>query len=160
MNWIEKIKPIDLVVEAPHVQIMDFDNKYTIDDAAALMVQGAPQFFASLKDRKKEELIKGYYKKGYHKRVQTQLPPKDWWPRVKEEFHIFLCTDEKRYEKLREKLQDSANATSVTILSVISAAIGNSLGFEAGAIVGLVAVCLYAVIKFGKEAYCAMSYNK
>lgn len=155
MNWIEKIEPMDLVVEAPQIQIMDFDDKYTIDDAAALMVQGAPQFFASLKDREKEELIKGY-----SKRAQAQLPPKDWWPRVKEEFHIFLCTDEKRYEELREKLQDSANATSVTILSVISAAIGNSLGFEAGVIVGLVAVCLYAVIKIGKEAYCATAYNK
>ncbi len=45
MNWIEQLQPLDLVAAAPQVQLLDFDEKYTIDDAAALMVQGAPKFF-------------------------------------------------------------------------------------------------------------------
>ena len=54
MDWIEQIKPMDLIVEAPQIQILDFDDNYTIDDAAALMMQGAPQSFASLKSKEKE----------------------------------------------------------------------------------------------------------
>jgi ABC-type antimicrobial peptide transport system permease subunit len=90
-------------------------------------------------------------------RSQEKLPPKEWWPRVKHEFHVFLCTDDAKYEDLREKLRESASVTSTTVLSAIAAAIGSTLGFEAGAIVGLVAVCIYAAIKIGKEAYCAAS---
>jgi hypothetical protein len=154
MNWIKQIKPMDLITEAPQIQILDFSENYSIDDAAALMVQGAPQFFASIKTKEKEQLLKGKYRRSHEK-----LPPKEWWPKVKYEFHVFLCTDDKRYEDLRKKLNESVSATSTTILSAISAAIGCSLGFEAGAIVGLVAVCLYAVIKIGKEAYCAIAHS-
>ncbi len=155
MDWLKQITPMDLIAEAPQIQLLHFGDKFTIDDAAALMVQGAPQFFASLKPKEKEELIKGHYK-----RSQENLPPKEWWPKVKYEFHVFLCTDDKKYKDLRKKLKESASVTSTTILSTIAAAIGNSLGFEAGAIVGLVAVCLYGVIKIGKEAYCAIAHNK
>jgi len=154
VNWIEQLQPLDLVAAAPQVQLLDFDEKYTIDDAAALMVQGAPKFFAALRDDKKEQLIKGYAK-----RSKDHLPPKEWWPKVKEEFHVFLCTDDKKYDDLRKKLKSSASATSTTILTSIAAAIGSTLGFEAGAIVGLVALCLYALLKMGKEAYCAIAGN-
>ncbi len=154
MDWIRQIEPMDLIVEAPQIQLLDFSDKFTIDDAAALMVQGAPQFFATLKPTEKEALLKGHFK-----RSQEKLPPKEWWPKVKYEFHVFLCTDDKKYRDLRKKLRESGNVTSTTILTMISAAIGSSLGFEAGFIVGLVAVCLYAVIKIGKEAYCAMAHH-
>ena len=85
MNWIEQLQPLDLAAAAPQVQLLDFDNKYTIDDAAALMVQGAPKVFAALRDDRKEKLIKGYAK-----RSKDNLPPKEWWPKVKEEFYVFL----------------------------------------------------------------------
>lgn len=152
MDWIDKIEPLDLITEAPQIQILDFDDSYSIDDAAALMVQGAPQFFASLKTKEKEELIKGRYKRSYE-----ELPPKEWWLKVKREFHVFLCTDDNKYADLRKKLKDSGNVTSTTVLSAIAAAISSSLGFELGSIVGLVAVCIYGAIKIGKEAYCANS---
>lgn len=150
MDWIEQIDPMELIVEAPQIQLLDFDDNYTIDDAAALMVKGAPQFFASLKSKEKDKLIKGYYK-----RSQEELPPKEWWPKVKDEFHIFFCTDDKKYDDLKIKLKESSGVTSTTVLSIIAAAIADSLGFEAGALVGLVAVCLYGAIRIGKEAYCA-----
>jgi len=150
VNWIEHLQPLDLAVEAPQVQLLDLDDKYTIDDAAALMVQGAPRVFMTLRDDEKEKLLKGYAK-----RSKDHLPPKEWWPKVKQEFHIFLCTDDKKYEKLRKQLKSSARATSTTILPSITAAIGSTLGFPAGAITGLVALCLYGLLKIGKEAYCA-----
>jgi hypothetical protein len=118
VDWIKQLQSLDLIAEAPQVQLLDFDDKYTVDDAAALMVQGAPKFFSALRDNEKEELIKGYYK-----RSQDYLPPKEWWPSVKEEFHLFLCTDDKKYAELRKKLKSSANATSATILSSIAAEI-------------------------------------
>ena len=150
MDWISQLDPMDIIAVAPQIQLLDFDDSYTTDDAAALLVKGAPQFFATLRSKEKEELIKGHYV-----RSQEKLPPKEWWPRVKHEFQLFLCTEDEKYEELRERLRESASVTSTTVLSAIAAAIGSTLGFEAGAIVGLVAVCLYAVIKIGKEAYCA-----
>ena len=154
VNWIEKVKPIELLIEAPMCQLLDTDDKFTIDDVASLMVKDAPQFFAMLKSKENERLAKEL-----HKKTQENLPPKEWWPKVKYEFHVFLCTDDKKYENLRKKLADSGSATSTTILSAISAAIGSSLGFEAGAIIGLMAVCIYGLIKIGKEAYCDIAHN-
>lgn len=154
MDWIKQLQPLDLIVKAPQVQLLDFDEKYTIDDVAALMVQGAPQFFATRRTDEKEKLIEGYCK-----RSQDHLPPKEWWPKVKEEFHVFLCSDEKKYDDLRKKLKSSASATSAPILSSIAAAIGSKLGFEAGAIVGFIAICLYALLKVGKEVYCEITFT-
>ncbi|KIO48336.1 hypothetical protein [Nitrosospira sp. NpAV] len=150
MDWISRLESLDLVIKAPQIQVLDFNDSFTIDSAAALMVQGAPQFFASLKPKDKVELMKGF-----HTRSQSHLPPKDWWPKIKEEFHIFLCTDDKKYDELRRELKSSGGKTSATILSIITASIGSKLGFEAGTIVSLVALCLYALLKIGKEAYCA-----
>ena len=154
VNWIEEVKPIELLIEAPMTQLMDTDDKFTIDDVASLMVKGAPQFFAMLKSKENERLAEEH-----RKRIQENLPSKEWWPKVKYEFHVFLCTDDKKYENLRKKLADSGGTTSATILSTISAAIGSSLGFEAGAITGLVAVCIYGLIKIGKEAYCDIAHS-
>ena len=150
MNWIAQIEPADLLANNPQIQILDFGDEFTIDDAAALMVQGASQIFNSLKKDQKERLVKGYYT-----RSSQELPPKKWWPFVKQEFHIFFCTDDEKYNELRTKLKESGNATATTIVGIIAAAIGDILGFEAGALVGLIALCIYCAIKIGKEAYCA-----
>lgn len=152
MEWLERIEPLDLVAKVPQVQLMNLNSHYTVDDVAALMVQGAPRFFAALKNEEKEALLKGK-----DTRSRQELPPKECWPQVKNEFHIFLCTDNPKYDDLRKKLDSSASATSTTIIGAIAAAIGSHLGFEAGALVGLVAVCLYGVLKIGKEVYCSAS---
>ncbi|AMX03015.1 hypothetical protein [Microbulbifer thermotolerans] len=155
MNWLLNIDFLQLMAQAPQTALLDFGDRFTLDDVAALMVEGAPKVFAALPPKDKEKLLKGY-----HTRSREELPPKEWWPRVKEEFHIFLCTEDPKYENLRRKLNDSASATTTTFVGLISAAIGSNLGFEAGSIIGLVAACVYAAAKFGKEAYCANALNK
>lgn len=155
MNWLSNVDFPSLMTQAPQTAMLDFGDRFTLDDVASLMVEGAPKVFAALPPKDKERLLKGY-----HTRAKETLPPKEWWPRVKEEFRIFLCTEDPKYEKLRKQLNDSASATTTTFVGLISAAIGSSLGFEAGSIIGLVAVCIYAAAKFGKEAYCADALNK
>lgn len=154
MDWLSKIEFDSLMAQAPQTAILSFSDHFTLDDVASLMVEGAPKVFAALPLKDKKRLLKGY-----HARAEEKLPPKEWWPRVKEEFHIFLCTEDPKYKKLKKQLNESASATTTTFVGLISAAIGSNLGFEAGSIVGLVAACIYAVAKFGKEAYCAKALN-
>lgn len=155
MDWLENIDFLSLMAEAPQTAMLDMGDAFSVDDVAALMVEGAPIAFAALPPKDKDKLIKGL-----HTRAKQDLPPKEWWPRVKEEFHIFLCTDAPKYEELRKKIQESASATTTTFVGIISAAIGSKLGFEAGSLTGLVALCIYAAAKLGKEAYCANALNK
>jgi hypothetical protein len=53
MDWLKQIKPMDLIVEAPQIQILDFGEKFTIDDAAALMVQGTTVLCVTRTKRKR-----------------------------------------------------------------------------------------------------------
>nr|WP_136252535.1 hypothetical protein [Ningiella ruwaisensis] len=156
MAWIEYLKAEDVMLHATPVQILDWSDEYTIDDAAHLMLNDSPRYFAALKDEDKLKLIKGTI----YTRSADNRPPKSYWTSVKSEFHLFFCTDDKRYDKLRKQLDEAVTPTSTAIISIISAFIGDMVGVEAGVIVGLIAVCLYGVLKVGKEAYCAIAHNK
>jgi hypothetical protein len=45
-----------------------------------------------------------------------------------------------------------------SIVAIISAFIGSVLGVEATLLTGFCAVSLYAILKVGKEAYCAVEH--
>lgn len=36
MSWLKQIDPLEVMLHATAVQLMDFDSKYTIDDVAQL----------------------------------------------------------------------------------------------------------------------------
>ena len=73
---------------------------------------------------------------------------------MKELEELSIFADDPKYDDLRKELSDSGKATSLTIISTVSAALAAALSFEVGAIVVLVCVCLYALAKIGKAAYC------
>ncbi len=77
------------------------------------------------------------------------------WGRVKNEMHLLLCTNDKKYSSLRSSLAKQGHATNVVVVGAIAGAVGASIGAVAASVVPLVALILAAVLRIGKEAYCA-----
>lgn len=88
------------------------------------------------------------------RKTKPQVKP-NYWELVKREFHVFLCTRNKKYAKLRSQLTKASHPTQTAVVATIAAAVAASLGVVAGAIVPLVALCLLALLRVGKEAFCA-----
>lgn len=77
-----------------------------------------------------------------------------YWDACKNEFRIFLCTDDDKYATVRRELRKHAGKSQTVLVGTISAAIGATVGVVAGALTPLVALCLIVALKIGKEAYC------
>jgi hypothetical protein len=73
---------------------------------------------------------------------------------VKEEMGVFLCKDDKRYRELWKRIAAQEKKSTTALVGVIAAFLGQVVGAPATLLAGFVAVCLYAVAKLGKEAYC------
>jgi len=78
----------------------------------------------------------------------------DYWEAFKTEFKIFLCTKNRKYQKLRKDVMFYGHQSQVVGVGIISAGIGAYLGVAAGVITPLVVICLITALKIGKEAYC------
>jgi len=79
----------------------------------------------------------------------------DYWAQLKYEFALLVCTKEKKYQSLRKKLSSSANKSHATIVSTIAAVIATDFGITAGVLVPFIAMCLIAMLRMSKEAFCA-----
>jgi hypothetical protein len=77
-----------------------------------------------------------------------------YWVAFKKEFHILLCSKDKKYQKLRSNLAKSNEKGLLAVVWEISDAIAGSLGVVAGELVPICAICLIAVLKLGKETFC------
>lgn len=78
----------------------------------------------------------------------------DFWFNVKREFKVLVCTDDARYKDLREKLESAKDKAETVSIVVIAGAIATYVGLAAGALTGLCALCLLALARVGKEAFC------
>ncbi len=87
-------------------------------------------------------------------------PDKKYWDYVKSEMHLFLCTDDKKYKALWKQITDLQKKSTTAIVGLIATFLGATVGAPATLLSGFVAVCLYAAIKIGKEAYCNYSAKK
>jgi hypothetical protein len=81
----------------------------------------------------------------------------DYWQRLKNEFKIFVCTNDKKYSSLKKSLSTSADKSQTTIVATIAAGMAAQFGVVAGVLVPFVAMCLIVLIRLGKEAFCAAS---
>jgi hypothetical protein len=82
----------------------------------------------------------------------------DYWPRLKKEFAVFMCTKDEKYVALRQKLSSTTGKSQTAIVSTISAAMAAQFGVVAGVLVPFVTMCLVVVARTGLEAFC--SYAK
>jgi len=74
---------------------------------------------------------------------------------LKEEFRKLLCTSDKKYLSLRKKLSTNSNKAYTTVVSAIAAAMASQFGVVAGVLMPFCALVLVAILKLGKEAFCA-----
>lgn len=80
--------------------------------------------------------------------------PKDIGPRIIQEVHTLLCTDDKKYTKIREQLKGEGITSANVLVYVISNVVAIHAGMAAAICVPLVALLLAAVVKVGLAAWC------
>jgi hypothetical protein len=79
----------------------------------------------------------------------------EYWSQLKAEFRLLICTADPKYKKLRQQLGAAQAKSQTAIVSTIAAAMASEFGVVAGVLVPFCALCLIAVIRLGKEAFCA-----
>lgn len=89
-----------------------------------------------------------------HPRIDDRRPDRKYWDYVKSEMRIFLCTDDKKYRALWRQIAELQKKSTTAIVGIIATFLGASVGAPATLLAGFVAVCLYAALKVGTEAYC------
>jgi len=77
-----------------------------------------------------------------------------YWTELKREFRALVCTEDEKYADVRRSLGSAGAEARVIAVAVISAAIGAELGFAAGALAPFCLLCLIALVRLGKEAFC------
>ncbi|NIJ77542.1 hypothetical protein FHT08_002625 [Xanthomonas campestris] len=79
---------------------------------------------------------------------------KPFWSRFKDEFHRFIC-DDMAYVEERKALSSESSVAKAMMISVISAAIGATIGYSSTLLAPAVALLLCLVGKMGVNAYCS-----
>jgi len=138
---IANLDPLELTAVAPPLVSWKLGLVDNADQVAAFMYRGGP---VSPQASVQHGLAE-----------QDARPERSYWDAIKAQMHIFLCTDDVRYQELWRRIDALEHKTTNTLVGVIAAALGASIGVAATLVAGFVAVSLYALAKLGKEAYCA-----
>jgi len=142
-NFIKEINTNELIEETHELIAWENGLAYNIDDLAKFIYQNGPL------------LPDNYSKKQRTLSSRTDnRPEKKYWYFVKNEMIAFVCHDEKKYEKLWERINSIENKSTTAFVATISAYIGEKAGVDMAILSGFVAVCLYGLSKIGKEALC------
>ena len=83
---------------------------------------------------------------------------KPFWDRFKCEFRKFICDDDSYVEEKRA-LNEESTVSMILLVSMISAAIGATIGFAATLLAPAVTLLLCTVGKMGRNAFCATDGN-
>ena len=73
-----------------------------------------------------------------------------YWEPVKKQIHLLFCTNDTRYDELRQKIKH----LKTPVATYIAAYIGAKIGIEPTKIIGFCAICIYFTVKIHKEAIC------
>jgi hypothetical protein len=86
---------------------------------------------------------------------QTKDKRNRYWRAVKKEMYILVCTGDKKYASIRAELSKAGSKSQMAMVSLIAAAMASYVGVIAGILVPMCALVLLAVVKIGKNAFCA-----
>ena len=78
--------------------------------------------------------INAHYNESVFRHSRVRI---NYWSLVKHEFDTFVCTKDKKYRELRNKLSDEGAKVTTLIVSTISAALAEKIGIMAGVITPL-----------------------
>lgn len=141
-SLLATLNPADLTLEATPLVIWEMGAASTKEEVACFMYRGGPcPPQASVRPP----------------HIDDQRPEKKYWDFVNAEMQLFLCTDEKKYRALWKQIQEMQKKSTTAIVGLIATFLGASIGVSATLLSGFVAVCLFAALKVGKEAYCAFT---
>lgn len=78
------------------------------------------------------------------------------WQRIKNEFRVFLCTEDERYQKLRDQFREKGNTATTALIGMLTGAIVSAIGGAAviAVLAPFVALLLAAAFQIGVGAYC------
>jgi hypothetical protein len=141
-SLLAELDTADLTLEAPPLFAWELGAVSNAEDVAKFMYRGGafpPQASARREPR------------------EDARPDKKYWDFVKTEMNAFLCTDDKRYKELWKQIASVQKKSGTAVVGLIAAFLGQLIGAPATLLSGFVAVCLYAAVKIGKEAYCRYS---
>ena len=141
-DWIKNIDVSDLTPHMTPISMYEIQNiepgEIDFDEVAYLISKDSPIFLNSSEIQE-------------HK---NDRPPIENWDFVKKEFFLLVCTEDKKYLRLKEQIKNESSKSKTTILAIVSAYIGDKLGIEISGIIGFCAIFLYMLAKIGKEAFC------
>jgi hypothetical protein len=78
---------------------------------------------------------------------------KPFWDRFRQEFRNFIC-DDNAYKEEKKALNAEGSITKTLLISVVSSAIGATIGYSATLLAPAVAILLCVVGKMTVNAYC------
>lgn len=139
-SLLQALEPAELTFEATALFAWDICAVSNAEDVAKFMYRGGP--FPPSASAKPPP-------------VGDRRPEREYWHFVKKEMHAFLCTEDRRFRELWKQIDAFQKKSTTAIVGVIATFLGASIGAAATLLAGFVAVCLYAIIKVGKEAYCS-----
>lgn len=139
-SLLAEIDSRELTYEAPPLFAWEKGIASTVEDVANSMYRGG--LFSSQMS-------------AHRTPPEDSRPEKKYWDYVKTEMRLFLCTDDKKYKSLWKQIDGMQKRSTTAVVGIIAAFLGSLLGAPATILAGFVAVCLYAVLKVGKEAYCS-----
>ena len=137
---IEKIDLDELMVEVPPLIALEHGCVDSIDGVAQFMYRGGPSPPQASVQRRSSG--------------QDHRPEKKYWDFVKEEMGVFLCENAERYRELWGQIMALKDKSTGALVGLLAAFFAQIVGVPSALLAGFVAVCLYAIGKFGKEAYC------
>jgi len=138
-SLVQQIDSRELLTVAPPLMAWKIDAVDNEDAVAQFMYRGGPLSPQANVGVSPDEDVR---------------PDRSYWEAVKNEMHTFLCTNDPRYRELWKRIDTLEKKSTTTIVGVIAAFLGASIGAAATLLAGFVAVCLYGIAKVGKEAYC------
>nr|AKN38135.1 hypothetical protein [Vibrio tasmaniensis] len=137
---------------------MELPNASIDEWVSELKVYQANSINQMLQDNEPEEVIKLWLSaNGPNTTIQfggASDSPEPFFDKFKEEFRKFICGDA-AYISFREQLQSEAPIAKAMYISIISAALGATLGYAATLLAPAIAIMLNLVCTMGKNAWCA-----
>ena len=143
-NIFKKIDIKELLDEAPFLYIFEND-----DTAHNNLTMNSIAYFQA-----NENLLFMSAKKPDMNKIKPSKTKLQYWEPVKKQFHLLICTDDQRYDDLREKIKSFTNDKGNSLLIIIAAYLGEKIGCEPVTIISLCSIVLYSIIKLHKEAIC------
>ena len=139
-DLLKNINIKELLNEAPFLYLFENDSTAHKDctiDSVAFFTANENSLFMSLK-------------KPDFSKIKPAKAKLQYWQPVKKEFITFLCTDDPKYDELRQAIKTIKTPAAI----YIAAFVGAKIGVEPTKIVGFCSICLYFAIKIHKEAFC------